>query len=42
VVGQIQVERVPYKGLGNYLWKGVESGLINSLSPFGKHRVVKN
>jgi len=42
VVGKIQVERVPYKGLGNYLWKGVESGLINSLSPFGKHRVVKN
>jgi len=41
VVGEIHTERLPYKGLGNYLWKAVESGLINSLSPFGKHRVVK-
>jgi hypothetical protein len=41
VVGEIQVERIPYKGLGNYLWKGVESGLINSLNPLGKHRVVR-
>lgn len=41
VISEIQTERVPYKGLGNYLWKGVESGIINSLNPFGKHRVVR-
>ena len=41
VVSEIYTERVPYKGLGNYLWKAVESGLINSLNPFGKHKVVK-
>jgi hypothetical protein len=41
VVGEIQVDRIPYKGLGNYLWKGVESGLINSLNPLGKHKVVR-
>jgi hypothetical protein len=41
VVGEIYTERVPYKGLGNYLWKGVESGVVNSLNPFGKRRVVR-
>lgn len=41
VVGEIHTERVPYKGLGNYLWKGVQSGITNSLNPFGKHKVVK-
>ena len=41
VVGEIAVERIPHKGLANYLWKGVQSGLINSLNPFGKHHVVK-
>ena len=41
VVGEIHTERVPYKGLGNYIWKGVQSGITNSLNPFGKHKVVK-
>lgn len=40
IVGNIKVERVPYKGLGNYLWKGVESGLINSVNPLGDHKVI--
>ena len=30
------------KGFWYYLWKGLESGLINWLNPFGKHRVVRN
>ena len=41
VISEIHAERVPYKGLANYLWKGVESGIINSLNPFGKHKVVR-
>lgn len=41
IVGEIRTERVPYKGLGNYLWKGVQSGIINSLNPLGKRRIVK-
>ena len=28
-------ERTPYKGLGNYLWKTIESGIINTVSPVG-------
>lgn len=41
IISEIYTERVPYKGLANYLWKGVESGIINSLNPFGKHKVVR-
>ncbi|MDM9631159.1 hypothetical protein [Robiginitalea aurantiaca] len=40
-VGEIEFERIPYKGLGNYVWKGVASGLVNSVSPVGKHKVIK-
>ena len=29
-------DRVEYKGLGNYLWKTIQSGLVNSISPAGK------
>ena len=42
IVGEIQTERVYYKGLGNFLWKGVQSGIVNSLNPFGKRRIVKS
>jgi hypothetical protein len=41
IVSEIYTERTPYKGLANYLWKGLESGIINSLNPFGKHKVVR-
>jgi hypothetical protein len=41
VVGLIEAERIPYKGLGNFIWKGVQSGLVNSLNPVGKRRVVR-
>ncbi|MEJ2163645.1 MAG: hypothetical protein P8X60_10155, partial [Robiginitalea sp.] len=41
IVGEIYTERIPHKGLGNYLWKGVQSGIINSLNPVGKRKVVK-
>lgn len=37
VVGVIEFERVPYKGLGNYIWKSVQSGVVNSMNPVGKH-----
>ncbi|MDT0539918.1 hypothetical protein [Croceitalea sp. P059] len=37
----IQFQRVPYKGFGNYIVKSIESGLINSVYPFGKRRHKK-
>ena len=42
VVGKISFERVPYKGLGNFAWKGIQSGLVNSINPFGDRRVIKH
>jgi len=42
IVGVIEFERVPYKGLGNYIWKSMQSGLVNSLSPVGKHHKEKS
>ncbi|MFS4417879.1 hypothetical protein [Maribacter sp. 2307ULW6-5] len=35
----IHYERRPYKGFGNYLVKSLESGLLNSVYPFGKREV---
>ena len=29
-------DRVEYKGLGNYLWKTIQSGLLNTIAPMGK------
>lgn len=29
-------DRVEYKGLGNYLWKIIQSGLVNTIAPIGK------
>jgi|GEM_PF-6383277 len=41
MVGEINFERVEYKGFGNFLFKSVESGIINSVYPFGKRRKKK-
>ena len=38
---EIDFNRVPYKGFGNYMVKSIESGLINSVYPFGKRRQKK-
>ena len=35
VVAKIDFKRVKYKGFDNYLWKSVQSGIVNSLIPFG-------
>lgn len=35
-VAAMEFERVKYKGIGNYLWKSIQSGLTNSLNPVGK------
>ncbi|MGB5172261.1 MAG: hypothetical protein WBN11_15720 [Eudoraea sp.] len=35
-VATMEFERVKYKGLGNYLWKSLLSGIVNSLNPLGK------
>ena len=40
VVGTVEFTREPYKGMANMVWKGVESGVVNSLNPFGKRRVT--
>ena len=40
-VSTMHFERVPYKGIGNYLWKSIQSGIVNSLVPFGKHDATK-
>lgn len=29
-------DRVPYKGFGNVLWKTLQSGIVNTIAPFGK------
>ena len=36
-VAQMSFERVEYKGLGNYLWKTLQTGIVNSLLPTGKN-----
>lgn len=38
IVGAIEFTRVPYKGVWNYVWKGVQSGVENSLNPLGDRR----
>lgn len=37
-VAEVNFERVPYKGFTNLLWKSVQSGLMNTLLPVGKHK----
>lgn len=32
----MEFERDKYKGLGNYFWKTIETGLVNTFSPSGK------
>ncbi len=34
VISNIDFERVQYKGLGNFMWKSIQSGIINSLLTF--------
>jgi len=28
-------DRVSYKGFGNVLWKTLQSGIVNTIAPFG-------
>lgn len=35
-VAKIEIERIEYKGLGNFVWKSVQSGLMNTIIPFSK------
>lgn len=37
-VAEVNFERVPYKGFTNLLWKSVQSGLMNTILPIGKHK----
>ena len=38
MIGLIEFERVPYKGFSNLIWKSVMSGMVNTVSPFGKQK----
>ena len=38
VVANIDFERVKYKFFGDFLWKSVQSGIVNSLVPFGSRK----
>ncbi len=40
-VARMDFQRVMYKGIGNFLWKGLQSGIINSIIPFGKRKKHK-
>lgn len=40
-VGEIDFERIQHKGLGNFFWKSIQSGIVNSLSPIGKQKKIK-
>lgn len=33
---EMYTERVEYKGFGNFLWKTLQSGIVNTFSPIGK------
>lgn len=37
LVADIFYERDPSKGAVNYIWKGIQSGIINTFNPIGKH-----
>lgn len=41
MVGAIDFDRVKYKGFGNFLFKSIESGIINSVYPFGNRKRKK-
>jgi len=38
VVAEIEFERLKYKFVGNFLWKSIQSGIVNSLVPFGSRK----
>lgn len=38
---EIEFERISYRGFGNLLWKSVQSGLVNTISPVGKTMVKR-
>lgn len=31
----MEFERVMYKGFGNFVWKSIQSGIVNTIAPFG-------
>ncbi|SFR36875.1 hypothetical protein SAMN04490243_1197 [Robiginitalea myxolifaciens] len=37
LIADIYFERDPSKGVVNYIWKGIQSGIINTFNPIGKH-----
>jgi hypothetical protein len=42
-VAQMYSERTPYKGFGNFFWKTLQDGIMNTLLPIGdKEKMAKD
>ncbi len=41
IIGVMEFEREYYKALPNYLWKSIQSGIVNSFNPVGKRKKKK-
>ncbi len=41
VIGVMEFERENYKAMPNYLWKSIQSGIVNSFNPVGKRNKSK-
>ena len=41
IIGSMQYERDYSKGMGNFIWKSVQSGIVNSFNPLGKREKKK-
>ncbi len=38
IIGSMAYEREYYKGLPNFIWKSIQSGIVNSFNPVGKRK----
>ena len=41
IIGMMEFEREYYKAMPNYLWKSIQSGIVNSFNPVGKRKKKK-
>ncbi|MGI9548208.1 MAG: hypothetical protein ACR2MM_13270 [Flavobacteriaceae bacterium] len=41
IIGSMNYEREYYKGLPNYLWKSIQTGVVNSFNPVGNRKKKK-
>ena len=41
IIGSMEYEREYYKGMPNFIWKSIQSGIVNSFNPAGKRKKRK-